>query len=53
VLEWRGTYALCNRCARFCESKGGKFTHAIPARIDWDAADRRWAIDLGFKQLGR
>ena len=53
VLEWRGAIALCNRCARFCESKGGKYTHNIPARIDWESADRMWAVDLGFKKLGR
>lgn len=53
VLEWRGAFALCNRCARFCESKGEAFTHAVPPRIDWKAADRAWAIDLGFKVLGQ
>ncbi|HLF27809.1 MAG TPA: hypothetical protein VJG32_15855 [Anaerolineae bacterium] len=53
VLESRAGVALCNRCARFCESKGGKYTHALPARIDWPSADRIWAVDLGFKKLGQ
>lgn len=52
VIEWRGRFALCNRCARWCESKGGEFTHVIPARLDWATADRVWATDLGFKRLG-
>jgi len=53
VLERRGDVMLCNRCARFCESKGGAYTHVIPARIDRESVDRIWALDLGFKQLGR
>ncbi|HEY4689028.1 MAG TPA: hypothetical protein VIK33_06930 [Anaerolineae bacterium] len=53
VLEWRGDHALCNRCARHCEAKGGKHSHVIPARLDWAAADRAWAVDLGFKKLGQ
>jgi hypothetical protein len=52
VIERHGDISLCNRCARFCESKGGKFTHVIPARIDRESADRIWAADLGFKKLG-
>ena len=52
VIEWRGEYALCTRCARGCESKRGVFTHKIPARIDWERADRVWAVNLGFKKLG-
>jgi len=53
VIEWRGKYALCNRCGRFCESKAGVWHHAVPARIDWTKADRVWAVDLGFKRLGQ
>lgn len=53
VLERRGEIALCNRCTRFCKFEGGAYTHVIPARIDWAAADRVWAIDLGFKKLGQ
>ncbi len=52
VLERRGDVMLCNRCARFCESKGGTYTHVIPARIDRESVDRIWAVDLGFKKLG-
>jgi len=52
VLEWRGEFALCNRCSRFCKSKGGKFAHVVPARIDGTAAHRAWSVDLGFKTLG-
>ena len=51
VIEQRGAIMLCNRCARFCEEKGGKFRHVLPARIDRPAVDRLWAIDLGFKKL--
>ena len=53
VLEWRGDHAVCYRCARFCEAKGRQYKHVSPARIDRAAADRVWAIDLGFKQLGQ
>ncbi len=53
VLERRGAIALCNRCVRFCEVKGGAYNHVIPARIDWAAGDRAWAVDLGFKILGQ
>ena len=52
VLERRGPIALCNRCARFCEVKGGVYTHAIPGRVDRAAAERIWSADLGFKKLG-
>lgn len=51
VLEQRDGFALCGRCARFCEVRGDTYTHRIPARIDWAAADRAWAVDLGFKKL--
>lgn len=53
VIEWRGEFAVCHRCARWCESTAGKFTHRIRARIDRESVDRIWAIDLGFKKLGR
>lgn len=51
VLEWRGDHALCNRCAQRCEEDNGKYTHVPLQRFDWSAVDRRWAADLGFKQL--
>lgn len=53
VLERRGDVMLCNRCARFCEVKSGKYTHVIPSRIDRAVAERVWSIDLGFKKLGQ
>ena len=53
VIEWRGTWALCNRCALRCEFADGRYTHTLPSRIDREAVDRIWAIDLGFKKLGR
>jgi len=53
VIDQRGEIMLCHRCARWCSEKGGKYTHVIPSPIDWESADRTWAVDLGFKKLGQ
>ncbi|MFQ6059492.1 MAG: hypothetical protein ACE5MB_11510, partial [Anaerolineae bacterium] len=59
VLEWhppqdeRPGYYLCSRCARFChaDEEAMRFEHAPRLRFDWERADQRWAVDLGFKKL--
>jgi len=62
VIEYHGPqderrgYYLCNNCLMICERsqtrKGERrFKHHIRPRLDWDLADRRWAVDLGFKRL--
>lgn len=53
--EWPGYY-LCHTCAQFCqveEQKKGRlrFRHTPRPRLDWQKADLRWAVDLGFKKL--